>query len=162
VLQISPIAADTSSKSRRRRATGTCGAGAGVDRPTVCDRVADRDQTPDLKYATRQTEALPILARFRQWLEGNVIGLPAQAPLAKSFGYALRHWQALIRYTESGILLPDNNAIERQIRSIALGRANCTFRGLAAWRQGRRHDVLAARHGTAERLRALCMAQGHT
>jgi transposase len=58
-----------------------------------------RDQTPDLKYATRQAEALPILARFRQWLEGNVIGLSAQAPLAKSFGYALRHWQALIRYT---------------------------------------------------------------
>ena len=88
-----------------------------------------RDQTPDLKYAARQAEALPILARFRQWLEGNVIGLPAQAPLAKAFGYALRHWQALIRYTESGILLPDNNALERQIRPIALGRANWTFAG---------------------------------
>jgi hypothetical protein len=34
-----------------------------------------------------------------------------------------------IRYTESGILLPDNNALERQIRPIALGRANWTFAG---------------------------------
>jgi transposase len=88
-----------------------------------------REHTPDLKYAVRQTEALPLLMRFRQWLEGNVIGLPTQAPLAKAFGYALRHWQALVRYTESGILLPDNNALERQIRPIALGRANWTFAG---------------------------------
>jgi hypothetical protein len=66
---------------------------------------------------------------FRQWLEGNVIGLPVQAPLAKAFGYALRHWQALIRYTQSGVLLPDNNALERQIRPIALGRVNWTFAG---------------------------------
>ncbi|WP_408426356.1 IS66 family transposase [Paraburkholderia strydomiana] len=44
--------------------------------------------------------------KFRQWLEGNVIGLPAHAPLAKAFGYALRHWQALVRYTESGVLYP--------------------------------------------------------
>ena len=86
-------------------------------------------QNPDRKYATRQAETLPVLAQFRQWLEGNVIGLPTQAPLAKAFGYALRHWQALIRYTESGVLLPDNNALERQIRPIALGRVNWTFAG---------------------------------
>ncbi|WP_408528887.1 IS66 family transposase [Paraburkholderia fungorum] len=47
----------------------------------------------------------------------------------KAFGYTLRHWQALIRYTESDILLPGNNSIERQIRPIALGRANWTFAG---------------------------------
>ncbi|CCD41556.1 unnamed protein product [Candidatus Paraburkholderia kirkii UZHbot1] len=86
-------------------------------------------QTPDIKYAARQTEALPGLAKFRQWLAGNVIGLPAQAPLAQAFGYALRQWSALIRHTESGILMPDNNALERHIRPIALGRANWTFAG---------------------------------
>ncbi|SAL04826.1 transposase IS66 [Caballeronia calidae] len=86
-------------------------------------------QTPDIKHAARQAEALPVLAKFRQWLEGNVIGLQAQAPLAKAIGYALRHWQALIRYTESGVLLPDNNALERQIRPIVLGRVNWTFAG---------------------------------
>jgi transposase len=88
-----------------------------------------RDHTPDLRHAVRQTEALPLLAQFRQWLDGNAVGLPPQSPLAKAFGYALRHWQALIRYTESGILLPDNNALERQIRPIALGRGNWLFAG---------------------------------
>ncbi|MGF6917819.1 IS66 family transposase [Paraburkholderia sp. 40] len=42
-----------------------------------------KDQTPDLKYAARQTEALPLLALFQQWLEGNVIGLLAQARACK-------------------------------------------------------------------------------
>jgi len=50
-----------------------------------------REHTPDLESAARQTETLPLLVRFRQWLEGNVIGWPVQAPLAKAFGYALRH-----------------------------------------------------------------------
>jgi hypothetical protein len=70
-----------------------------------------------------------VLAQFRRWLDANVIGLLPQAPLAKAFGYALRHWEALIRYTENGVLLPDNNALERQIRPIALGRANWMFAG---------------------------------
>ena len=82
-------------------------------------------QTSSLR--PRQAEALPVLAQFRRWLDANVIGLLPQAPLAKAFGYALRHWEALIRYTENGVLLPDNNALERQIRPIALGRSNWMF-----------------------------------
>jgi hypothetical protein len=60
-------------------------------------------------------------------LEAKSIGLLPQAPLAEAFGYALRHWEALIRYTENGVLLPDNNALERQIRPIALGRSYRRF-----------------------------------
>ncbi|MBU7442611.1 hypothetical protein KRI00_35690 [Paraburkholderia fungorum] len=36
-----------------------------------------------------------MLAQFRRWLDANSIGLLPQAPLAKAFGYALRHWEAL-------------------------------------------------------------------
>ncbi|MEQ5841405.1 IS66 family transposase [Paraburkholderia acidicola] len=86
-----------------------------------------KDQTPDIKLALRQAETLPVLAQFRRWLDANVIGLLPQAPLARAFGYTLRHWEALIRYTENGVLLPDNNALERQIRPIALGRSNWMF-----------------------------------
>ncbi|KLU22289.1 hypothetical protein EOS_31315 [Caballeronia mineralivorans PML1(12)] len=49
----------------------------------------------------------------------------------KAFGYALRHWEALVRYTENGVLLPDNDALERQIRPLALGRSNWLFAGSA-------------------------------
>jgi hypothetical protein len=60
-----------------------------------------KDQAPDIKPAARKTDALPVLAQFLQWIEANSIGLLPRAPLAKAFGYALRHWEALIRYTES-------------------------------------------------------------
>ncbi|CAJ4319737.1 hypothetical transposase [Burkholderia pseudomallei] len=86
-------------------------------------------ETPDRRYAVRQAEAVPVLALFRQWLDANAIGLLPKAPLAQAFGYALRHWPALLRYTEHGILLPDNNALERLIRPIAIGRANWLFAG---------------------------------
>lgn len=88
-----------------------------------------KTETPDRKYAVRQAEAVPVLALFRQWLDVNAIGLLPKASLGQAFGYALRHWSALSRYTEHGILLPDNNALERLIRPIAIGRANWLFAG---------------------------------
>ncbi|MEZ6139600.1 MAG: transposase [Zavarzinella sp.] len=53
----------------------------------------------------------------------------AQSPIAKAVNYALRHWQALHRYTEQGYLNIDNNAAERALRVIALGRKNWLFAG---------------------------------
>nr|WP_276522769.1 transposase [Cupriavidus necator] len=88
-----------------------------------------KDRSPEHKLAVRQAEAVPLLAQFHQWLQGNANGLLARQPLAQAFGYALRHWQALVRYTESGILEPDNNRLERAIRPIALGRAGWMFAG---------------------------------
>jgi transposase len=88
-----------------------------------------RDLTPDAKLARRQAQSVPVLNDFRAWLDGHFRDLAPQSPLGKAFGYALRNWQALTRYTESGVLLPDNNAMERTIRPIALGRANYLFAG---------------------------------
>ncbi len=91
--------------------------------------VGIKDKSPEHKLVARQAEAVPLLAQFHQWLQGNAHGLLARQPLAQAFGYALRHWQALVRYTESGILEPDNNRLERAIRPIALGRASWMFAG---------------------------------
>ena len=88
-----------------------------------------KDKPPDHKLAERQAQSVPLLAQFHQWLLGNAHGLLARQPLEQAFGYALRHWQALVRYTESGILEPDNNRLERAIRPIAVGRANFMFVG---------------------------------
>ncbi len=62
-----------------------------------------KDKSPGHKLAVRQAEAVPLLAQFHQWLQGNAHGLLTRQPLAQAFGYALRHWQALVRYTESGV-----------------------------------------------------------
>lgn len=39
----------------------------------------------------------------------------------------MRNWAALVRYTENGVLVPDNNAIGQAIRPIAVGRSNYLF-----------------------------------
>jgi hypothetical protein len=84
---------------------------------------------PDEKLIVRQKQSVPVLDDMRCWLDGHFPQLLPQSPLAQAFGYALRNWNALVRYAESGILLPDNNAIERAIRPIALGRNNYLFAG---------------------------------
>lgn len=85
--------------------------------------------SPPQRQQVRQEQALPVLAEFRQWLEGHAPQLLPQAPLAQAFGYAMRNWAALVRYTEHGVLQPDNNAMERAIRPIAVGRSNYLFAG---------------------------------
>jgi hypothetical protein len=74
--------------------------------------------------------------------------LVPQAPLAQAFGYALRNWEALVRYTESGVLVPDNNAIEQAIRPIAVGRSNYLFAGSA--RGGHAAATMYSLIGTAK------------
>lgn len=90
-----------------------------------------RELTPDLKLQQRQQLSVPLLTDFRRWLDGHAVQLLPQSPLAQAFGYALRNWAALTRYTESGVLVPDNNAIEQAIRPIAVGRSNYLFAGSA-------------------------------
>ena len=49
--------------------------------------------------------------------------------MGKAIAYALNQWQALNRYTEHGRLAIDNNAAERAIRPLVIGRKNWTFAG---------------------------------
>ncbi len=88
-----------------------------------------KDRTPDHKHVVRQAQAVPVLQDLRRWLEGHFPQLLPQSPLAQAFGYALRNWEALVRYTDNGVLQPDNNAMERAIRPIAVGRSNYLFAG---------------------------------
>ena len=88
-----------------------------------------RGQSPELRLQARQARALPLLADFRLWLDAHVTTLLPRSPLGNAFGYALANWAALCRYAGCGILEPDNNAVERAIRPIALGRNNWLFAG---------------------------------
>jgi transposase len=88
---------------------------------------AIRERPPDEKLAVRQAESVPVLSDFRMWLEGHYPKLLPQGPLGLAFGYALNHWRALTRYTENGVLVPDNNLLESAIRPIAMGRKAYLF-----------------------------------
>ncbi len=71
-----------------------------------------------------------------------------QGPLGLAFGYALNHWRALTRYTENGVLVPDNNLMESAIRPIAMGRKAYLF--AAAERGGHVAATLYSLVGTCK------------
>lgn len=55
--------------------------------------------------------------------------LSAKADLAKAIAYSLNRWNALTRFLDDGRLCLSNNAAERALRGIAVGRHNWTFAG---------------------------------
>ena len=87
------------------------------------------DEPPDKKRTLRQAQSAPVLGEFRSWLEGTLRTVLPRSPTAGAIGYALNNWAALTRYPESGILDIDNNACERAMRPVAIGRKNFLFVG---------------------------------
>lgn len=81
------------------------------------------------RKARRQEQALPLLEKFGRWLEAARSRVLPKSPAGKAIGYARKNWQALCRYTEHGELDIDNNAAERSLRSVAIGRKNWLFFG---------------------------------
>ena len=86
-----------------------------------------KEYRPDQKPLVRQAESVPLLLDFKRWLDGHYGSLLPQGPLGQAFGYAIRQWRGLTRYTGDGILMPDNNLLERQMRPIAMGRKAYLF-----------------------------------
>jgi hypothetical protein len=52
-----------------------------------------------------------------------------KSPLGEAITNALKNWTALVRYTEAGFLAIDNNAAEREVKRVAIGRKNWLFVG---------------------------------
>ena len=98
----------------------------------------------------RQDLALPILGQFHKWLEGQRPDVLPKSPIGEAIGYALNNWAALVRYTEAGFLAIDNNAAEREMTRIAIGRKNWLTVGSP--RGGHTAAVLFSFTSTCQRL----------
>jgi transposase len=83
----------------------------------------------DIRRAVRGRLAGPRLDAFKGWLEATLRRVSAKSDLAGAIRYALKHWTQLTRYRDDGRLEIDNNAAERAIRPLALGRKNYLFAG---------------------------------
>ena len=110
---------------------------------------ASTDERHEVVRALRQEKGGPILAEVRAWLdrEGQIV-LP-RSPMAQAIGYALNQWDALCRYVEHGYLNIDNNAAERALKRVAIGRKNWLFAGNDA--AGASHARLWTLIASAER-----------
>jgi transposase len=83
-----------------------------------------RGQPPDERRRQRQARAGPMLDELQAWLGGMVGRVSAKSELATAIGYLLTRWQALTRYRDDGRIEIDNNAAERALRGVSLGRKN--------------------------------------
>lgn len=86
-----------------------------------------------IRRALRQELAVPRLRQFKAWLESQqaVNGGPVlpKSPMGAAITYIFNQWDALCVYTTDGDLAIDNNAAERALRRIAVGRSNWNFVG---------------------------------
>jgi transposase len=82
-----------------------------------------------LRLRWRQEQSLPLLTALGVWLEKEQKQVLPKSPIGEAIGYALNQWQALLRYTTQGFLEIDNNAAERALRAVAVGRKNYLFFG---------------------------------
>ena len=112
-------------------ATGSPIAKEALDRIGALYGIEDtiRGKPPDERRRIREENAVPLIAGLKAWLETTLPKLSAKTDLAQAMRYAIGRWNALTRYLHDGCIENDNNAAERAIRGIALGRKNYLFAG---------------------------------
>jgi transposase len=84
---------------------------------------------PEMRQRIRQSHAEPRIEELAAFFDGTLPRLSGKRELAGSIRYARSRWAALTRYLSDGRLEISNNAAERAIRPLALGRKNWIFAG---------------------------------
>jgi transposase len=111
---------------------------------------AAKDFSEGQRLQMRQELSLPILEQFHTWLQAQRREVLPKSPMAEALGYALNNWTALVRYTEAGFLVIDNNVAEREMKRIAIGRKNWLFVGSP--HGGQTAAILVSFTSTCQRL----------
>jgi transposase len=107
-----------------------------------------RGRPPNERASIRQARAGPLLDDLREWLRQTLGRVSKKSELAKAISYILSRWTALTRYRDDGRIEIDNNAAERALRAVALGRKNYLFCGSDAG--GERAAAIYSLIGTAK------------
>lgn len=81
------------------------------------------------RFKVRAERSRPLVADLEAWLRQNRARLSAKAEMAKAIDYMLKRWPSFTRFLDDGRICLSNNAAERAIRGIAVGRRNWTFAG---------------------------------
>ena len=102
------------------------------------------------RLEARHRLSAPLIKELEQWLRGERALLSKHAKVAKAIDYLLspKHWPSFTRFLEDGRICPSNNAAERALRGIALGRKSWLFAG--SERGGQRAAAMYSLIGTAK------------
>ena len=100
------------------------------------------------RLAMRQEIAAPLVAELEQWLRSQRAALARHNPVAGAIDYMLKDWAAFTQVLDDGRVCLTNNAAERALRGIALGRKAWLFAG--SDRGGERAAFMYTLIGTAK------------
>jgi transposase len=121
----------------RRKAEGKT---AGVISPLALEAVRRIDalfeiersingQSIERRQQARQELSAPLIADLEGWLHEHRPKLSRGNDLARAMDYVLKRWPAFTRFLDDGRVCLSNNAAERALRGIALGRKSWLFAG---------------------------------
>jgi transposase len=82
-----------------------------------------------LGYVLRQEKSRDLVALIEERLQRDRDRVLPKSPTGKAIRYALGQWTELTRFLKDGVIPIDNNAVERELRTVAVGRNNWTFCG---------------------------------
>jgi transposase len=85
--------------------------------------------TPQERVRVRNERSWPLVIELESWLREQRTKVSKNSDTGKAINYSLKRWSALCRFLDDGRLCMSNNAAERELRGIAVGRRNWTFAG---------------------------------
>lgn len=117
-----------------------CGRSAAAISPIALEAVRRIDALFDIerdinglaaaeRLAVRQKRSAPLLAELEAWLREQRTKLSRSSAVIKPIDYLLKRWSDFARFTEDGRICLTNNAAERAVRGLALGRKAWLFAG---------------------------------
>jgi hypothetical protein len=86
-------------------------------------------QNAERRRAVRQELSAPLVADLQAWMRAQRAKLARGNDVAKAMDYMLKRWSAFTRFLDDGRICLSNNAAERGVRGIALGRKSWLFCG---------------------------------
>jgi len=86
-------------------------------------------RTPEERLAVRRERSQPLVIALEAWLRQQRSLLSKSSDTAKAIDYSLKRWTDFTRFLDDGRICLTNNAAERALRGVAIGRANWTFAG---------------------------------
>jgi transposase len=81
------------------------------------------------RLVARQEKSAPLVAALEAWTRAERAKLSRHAAIAKAIDYMLTRWEAFSRFLDDGFICLSNNAAERALRGLALGRKSWLFAG---------------------------------
>ena len=100
------------------------------------------------RLARRAERIRPLIGELERWMRTERARLSRHADIAKAMDYMLKRWPAFTRVLDDGRICLSNNAVERALRGIALGRRAWLFAG--SDRGGERAAAMYTLIGTAK------------